>query len=166
MTCALIFASKFFKIPEIKKSQMSSPQLAASIGKERRDAAAASRAVMTHPFKLPQFQPKIVRGKKLSPVILGSPVEELMLQECKKFIRWIKINNCTNQRNSGYVTKCDCRKNIREEDTRDRAMQMVNYFSMSKRGRDVKIRDRVKKRGWRRKTPDSKSWAMVENVVK
>ena len=108
---------------------------------------------MTHPYRLPQFQPKIVRGKKVSPVVLGSPVEEQMLQECEKYIRWMKENNCTNRRNSGYVTKCDCREDIREEDARDGAMQMVNFYSMSQRGRDVKIRDEILKARSEKKNP-------------
>ena len=128
-------------------------QLAASIGKERRDAAALSGATKLHPYRLPQFKPKIIRGMKKSPVVLGSPVEAKMLDKCEEYIRWMIDQPCTNRRNSGYVTKCQCRADIKEEDISEGALQMVNFFTLSQRGRDVKIQDEVRRGRSRKKNP-------------
>ena len=132
---------------------MISAQLAASTGKERRDSSLACGATKLHPYRLPQFKPKIVRGRKKSPVVLGSPVEAQMLHECEEYIRWMKENPCTNRQNSGYKTQCACREDIREEDISAGALQMVNFFTLSQRGRDVKIQDEVWRGRSQKKNP-------------
>ena len=39
-----------------------------------------------------------------------------MMEECRKFIRWMMQTECSSHKNSGYVPKCDCQKDIREDD--------------------------------------------------
>ena len=80
MSCELNFASKFIKIPEAK-NRISFAQFAASTGKEQRNAAHASRAVMMHPYRLPQFKTKTVWGRKTSSGVLGSQFKAEMFWE-------------------------------------------------------------------------------------
>ena len=122
---------------------MSSPQESARKGKEARDAALASGDLLPHPYKLPRFQPKKIKGVKRSPVVPGSAVEEEMMEECRKFIRWMLRSECSSRQNSGYVTKCDCRKDIRAQDIDFGARAMVNYYIMSPEGRDMKVQDQI-----------------------
>ena len=111
-----------------KKLMSSAPQDLAQKGKEARDAALASGALLMHPYKFPCFQPKKVKGVKKSPVVPGSAVEEEMIEECRKFIRWMLTSECLSLKNSGYVTKCDCRKNMREGDLVHGTRVMVNFL--------------------------------------
>ena len=120
---------------------MSSAQQAALKGKEQRDAALASGDLLLHPYKLTQFQPKKVRGRKTSPVVPGSTVEEQMQQKCKKYVEWMRKNKCTSRQNSGYVTNCNCRESIRDEDVCHAAVSMVNFFTLLQHGRDVRVQD-------------------------
>ena len=65
----------------------------------------------------------------------------------------MKENPCTNRQNSGYKTQCACREDIREEDISAGALQMVNFFTLSQRGRDVKIQDEVWRGRSQKKNP-------------
>ena len=93
---------------------MSSAQLAATKGKEMRDAA----QVRTHPFTLPQFKSKTVKKVKKNPVVPGSTVEASMLEECTGYFRWMMELECLSPMNDIYKRKllCGCQDQIVEED--------------------------------------------------
>ena len=122
---------------------MSSAQLAALKGKERIYASLANGALLVHPYKHPQFRSKKVKGNIKSPVVPGNIVEELLCEECTIFINWMRLNKCISRQNSGYVTKCNCREDIRDEDVYSASVVMSNFFTMSQRGRDVRIQDQI-----------------------
>ena len=86
----------------------SAPKESARKGKEARDATLASGELLPHPFKLPRFQSKKLKVINKNPVVPGSTVEEEMMEECRKFIRWMLRSDCASRQNSGYVKKCDC----------------------------------------------------------
>ena len=92
---------------------MESAQVAATKGKERRDAT-----MPKHPFKFPQYKSKTVKYVKKCPVILGSPVEDRMLQDCAEYIRKLRELECVSPMNATYERKnrCDCRDSIADED--------------------------------------------------
>ena len=148
----------------------SAPQDSARKGKEARDAALASGALLMHPYKFPCFQPKKVKGVKKSPVVPGSAVEEEMIEECRKFIRWMLTSECSSIKNSGYVTKCNCRKDIREGDIDDGARAMVNFYTLSQQGRDMKVQNLIrsamllKKRPRFKKLGDKRKRTEVERM--
>ena len=132
----------------------STPKESARKVKEARDASLASGELLHHPFKLPCFESKKLKGIKKNPVVIGISVEEEMMEECRKFIRWMLRSDCASRQNSGYVTKCNCQKDIGEDDIDHEARAMVNYFNMSQHGRYLKIQDQIfrgkmaKKRQW------------------
>ena len=80
---------------------MSSAQLAALKGKQRIDAALANGELLAHPFKLPQFRSKKVKGISKSPVVPGNILEEVLRDECAVFIGWTRTKNCTSKKNNG-----------------------------------------------------------------
>ena len=120
---------------------MDSAQVAATKGKERRDTHPQ------HPFKFPQYKPKIVKSVKKCPVIPGSPAEEKMLQDCSGFILKLREMECLSPMNASFPRKkrCDCRDKIADDDVALGAAAMVGFFTLSKHGKDVIISDWVKR---------------------
>ena len=55
----------------------------------------------------------------------------------------MRKNKCTSWQNSGYVTNCNCRESIRDEDVRHAAVSMVNFFTLPQHGRDVRVQDQI-----------------------
>ena len=121
---------------------MSSAQLAGLKGKQRISAALANGELLAHPFKLPQFCSEKVKGISTSQVVPGNILEEVLCDECAVFIGWMRTKNCTSKQNNGYVTKCDCRANIRDGDVFNASVAMAT-FSMSQRGKDVRLQDHI-----------------------
>ena len=79
---------------------MESAQVAATKGKERRDATQPK-----HPFKFPQYKSKTVKSVKKCPVIPGSPVEDSMLQDCAEYIKKLRELECVSPMNATYDRK-------------------------------------------------------------
>ena len=79
---------------------MESAQVAATKGKERRDATKPK-----HPFKFPQYKSKTVKYVKKCPVIPGSPVEDSMLQDCAEYITKLRELECVSPMNVTYDRK-------------------------------------------------------------
>ena len=126
---------------------MSSAISAARIGKEKRDAARQSGESIKHSYKVKRFQPKIVGGIKKNPVVPGSVLEEDMLFECKKFISFMLTQECVSPNKNSYITNCDCRSTILEANITSGAQAMIQFFTLSPYGRDVKCQDWVR-RNW------------------
>ena len=80
---------------------MSSAQLAALKVKQKIDADLANGELLAHPFKLPQFRSKKVKGISKSPVVPGNILEEVLCDEYTVFIGWTRTKNCTSKKNNG-----------------------------------------------------------------
>ena len=91
------------------KSIMESAQVAATKGKERRDATQPK-----HPFKFPQYKSKTVKYVKKCPVIPGSPVEDSMLQDCAEYITKLRELECVSPMNATYDCKKQCEQGTQE----------------------------------------------------
>ena len=132
---------------------MSSAQVAAHKGKERIDAALSNGDLRVHPYKLSHFSSKIVKGVAKSPVVPGNVVEEMLRDECAGFFGWMRNQECTSKQNNGYKTKCDCRTDIRDGDVVHAKIAMANFFTMSRRGKDVRIQDHINQGILRKRRP-------------
>ena len=114
---------------------MSSAQVAAHKGKERIDAALSNGDLLSHPYKLSQFCSKTVKGVAKSPVVPGNVVEEMLRDECAVFFGWMRTQECTSKENNGYVTKCDCRADIRDGDVLYTAVAMAIFLPCQSAGK-------------------------------
>ena len=122
---------------------MSSAQIAAFRRKEQKYTAVAIGDLPVHLYKLPSFQSKISKGRKISLVVPGEIVQELFREECTIFINRTRETNCASRKNIGYITICKCSSDIRDEDILSASVSMLNFFIIWQHWRDVRIQDQI-----------------------